>query len=274
MALTLKQNQLAKLQMPGQQASQAAATQGVSNQTTSLQNSIAQMGQTPVTQPVAQQAGAAQATGAGQIANAQVAADAQNQLQTAGNVMAQGAEEASQRMQRKSLQAQEEHRSATDRLGALNSQLKTKLFDSQMNFNRDELGRTVFNEQQLLDYKLAQGMADEDLLNYEQTARQMTDRKLQMLKTAQAKIMSELNQEFSSGQQELDQAHKKALVEQKRAIEEKIRKEQAKAKNRGAMFSAAGTVIGAVAGGMVAGPAGATVGASAGGAIGGLAASQ
>lgn len=270
--LTLKQNALAKLQMPGQQATKAAQTQGQAAQTTSLQNVVAQMGQTPAA-PAAQQLGAQSAAGAGQLANAATAANAENQLQTAQTVMKQGADESSQRLQRKSLEAQKENRLATDRLANLSGELKSKLFDSQLSFNKDELGRTVFNEQQLLDYKLAQGIQDEDLLNYEQIARQLTDRKMQLLKTAQAKILAELNQDFSSGQQELDQAHKKALVEQKRAVEEKIRKEQAKAKNRAAMFSAAGTVVGAVAGAF-AGPAGAAAGASLGGAAGSVLASQ
>lgn len=276
---TIKQNQIAAMakQMPmalGQQINQAQASQ-----TTALQQSIAQAAQVPVggTQAAGQVAGAQQAQQAGQVQSA-----AQDQLnaktQKAGqDVLAQGAQDAQQRLQRKALQAQEENKQAQATLSNLSSDLKQRLFDSNLSFQKDELGRTLFNDRQLLDYKLSQGLSDEGLANYEQQVREVSTKKMQMLQAAQAKIKQELGNAFQAGQQELDQDQQRFLLEKEQAIAKKIKKEAAAQANKGSMFSAAGTVVGAVVGSYV-GPAGtaagAAAGASIGGAVGNVAASQ
>jgi len=150
-------------------------------------------------------------------------------------------------------------------LATLNQGLKARLLDDQFNFQKDELGRVAFNERQLMDYKLATAKSAIEIRETEQKMRQGQQRKLQIYKTAQAKLEQQLKQEFQKGEQEKDQELTKRLAEAKRKMEEKIRREQAAARNKGAMFSALGTLAGAAIGvGLVAsGPAGWGIGAKA-----------
>lgn len=275
MAGLLRKEQIAQMsgQMPGALGAQVGQAQA--QQATGLQQSIAQAAAIPVggTQAAGQALGAQQAQGAGQI---QVAATQQNnttQAQAGQQVLEQNQVENQQRLQRKALEAQKQNRTATETLGNLSSELKGKLFDSNMNFQKDELGRTVYNDQQLLDYKLSQGVSDEQLAGYEQQVRQTSQRKMQLLQTIQAKLKAELANSFQQGQQALDQDQQRFLIEKQRQVNEKIKKEKAKQANRAAAFAAAGTIVGAAAGSF-GGPAGASVGASAGGAVGSLAAAQ
>lgn len=273
----LRQNQIAKIagQMPGAVGAQVG--QAGAQQTTNLQQSIAAAGQVP-TQAAGQAMGAQQAQAAGQVQAAGQQQIDESALQAGKATLQQSEQEAQQRLQRKALEAQKENRVATEALGNLSSELKGQLFDSNLQFQKDEMGRTLYNDQQLLDYKLAQGLSDEQLFGYEQQVRQTSQRKLNLLKTASSKLRQELEQSFQSGQQELDQEQQRYLIERKRQIEEKIRKEKAKQKNRAAAFAAAGTIVGAVAGALIAGPggyaAGASAGASLGSAAGNLAASS
>jgi hypothetical protein len=217
---------------------------------------------------------------AAQVAGAQ---QVQSQGQVAAQSMAQGAEEASRlsksflederraaqgRLREKALVYRNENLRETERLGSLDSRFKQNIFDKQMQFKEDELGRTLFSEQQLLDYKIANARSDEDLLNYEQQVRGESDRRIALLSAAHAKIRQALEQGFQSGEQELDQAHKENLIRAKAELEAKLRREEARNKNRAARFSAAGQILGATAGAIVgtvvAGPGGTAAGAAAG----------
>ena len=61
---------------------------------------------------------------------------------------------------------------------------------------------------------------------------------------------------FKQGQQQLNQAHYTKLAEDKRALDEKIRREQAARANRASMFSAGGAVVGIVAAAAIVGTGG------------------
>jgi hypothetical protein len=280
MNLPTNPNQKALSKLAGQMPimSQQALQQKAAQSTIALQQAVAQ---TPAQAPVAQ---AAQALGAQQTqalgqAQVQTQQAAQQGLAQAGQQVLQGqVSDAENGLKRKALETSKKNREALEGVNSLSSQLKNKLFDSQLTFQKDEANRTLFNEQQLMDYKLSQGLADEDLANYEQSVSNLTQRKLRLLQVAQEKIKMEINQQFQSGQQSLDQDQQEFLMRKKQEIEAKIAREKARAKNRAAMFSAVGTVVGAAAGAVIAGPggyaAGASVGASLGGAAGNLAASQ
>lgn len=252
----------------------ALAAQQVSEANkTNLQNSIAQAVKT---QAPAQQAASQLGTGAAQVQGqtqlAQQQANIEGQAKIGQQFLADANEEANNRLREARLDNTAKNYNEARRLGNLDTSLKNQLFDSNMTFKKDELGRTLFNDRQLLDYKLSSAKSEEDLAKYEQDIEQQYARKMQILAAAQAKIVQAMQQDYTKGEQELDQAHKKELVLKKAAIDEKIRKEKAKAANRAAQYSAAGSIVGAVAGAVIgssaAGPAGTVAGAQAGSAIG------
>lgn len=231
-------------QMPGQNQQVVSGLQEAAR--AQMQSQIG--GAAPLGQPLGirqvQQLGA-QATAAQAQPLLQVQEQAQKQAAQMGQLALQQQQQDSQRrLQERQLDQSRAQRQFENQLNTLNSNVKQRLFDDQLQFQKDELGRTFFNERQLMDYKLATAKSQVEMRDFEQKLRQAGSRKMQLLKSAQAKLTQELQQNFAKGQQELDQASTKKLVEAKRAIEEKIRREQAAARNRASMVSAIGTLGG------------------------------
>lgn len=172
-------------------------------------------------------------------------------------------------MQQRKLALGASLRNAENSLAALSMTTKQQMFDATMQFEQDELGRTIFNERQLLDYAISKAKDVEDLQNYEQTVGQMSERRMRLLQAAQAKIQQELQQAYAMEENELTQEHKLGLARAKAALEAKMQQEKADAANRAAMFNGIFTIAGGVAGAIIAGPGGYAVGAAAGASIGG-----
>lgn len=168
-------------------------------------------------------------------------------------------------------------RKAEDTLVKLGMTTKQDLFDSSLRFEQDELGRTVFNERQLLDYAVTHAKDIEAMQEYEQTISQMSERRLRLMQVAQQKIEMELKNAYTAEQSALNQEVKLALARASSAAKEKAAKEKAGAQNRASLWSALGTAVGAgigialapATGGaslLAAGSLGATVGGALGGA--------
>jgi hypothetical protein len=175
----------------------------------------------------------------------QVQQQAQQQAQQLGGLaIKEEAQSAQKRLQERQFNQSRAQKDMESQLNTLNSGLKQRLLDDQFTFQKDELGRTFFNERQLLDYKVSTAKSALEVRDLEQKMRQASSRKMQILKAAQAKINQDLTQEFQKGQQALDQEQVKRLTEAQRAMQDKIRREEARAKNRGSMFSALGTLAG------------------------------
>lgn len=147
---------------------------------------------------------------------------------------------------------------------------KREMFDSRMQFSKDEQGRSYMNERQLADYALTHARNVDQLRDYTQTAEQLQARKSQALEAAQARIDQELQFQSSLSNQQQDQALKQRLVEAKRALEQKIARDRANAANRAGTFGVVTGLAGAAAGAAMTGgsPAGAMIGYQAGSAIG------
>lgn len=237
---------------------------------------------------------AGQPIGARQIAAAgaqQVAGQAQIQQQAAQQTVKQqqqvqqlGMQE-EQMTQKKALadramRLQRQQRQSEASLFGLNEGLKNRLMDDQLKFQTDELGRTLFNERQMLDYAVSKAKSAEDFANYQQKVTILAKRKSQALQTAHARIEQALKQEFTKSESAKDRDLQTKLIKQKLALEEKIKKAQADAANRAAMFNAAGTIIGAGLGAAASifvpalAPALISGGAALGGGIGSMAASE
>jgi hypothetical protein len=161
---------------------------------------------------------------------------------------------------------------AERRLENLDSQLKQDIYDKQLKFREDEIGNTMFDERQLLDYKIATAKDDNDLLAYEQQVEQASRKKQVMLDVALKRIKQELANDLQSETTKLGNEQRVILAQKAQALQNKLKKEQNKSKNRAAMFQAGGQILGAVAGavvGTVLFPGvGTAAGASAGAAIG------
>jgi hypothetical protein len=229
-----------------------------------------------------------QAPTAGQIQ--QIGAEA---TKAAGATAVQGAQQTQQRLggiadeqlklrqQEKQNQLQyredrlsEKSRELQGRLYGINRKLGRELYGEQMKFEKDELGRKLFNERQLTDWAILKAQNEEELKNYEQLVTQMSDRKMKMYEAAQARIQQEMKLQFELDETRRDGQLMIKLANAERAMKLKMQREKARAANRAAMFGAIGGIVGGVAGGIIGGPAGAMAGASLGQGLGTFAASQ
>lgn len=231
----------------------------------------------PTTQNVtqaAQQTGAASAQNAGQqfIQNAGQQVKQQGQVgQLALGEQQLGNQQSLANQQQAAAKGQMDN---VQRLASISEGAKQELYDKQMQFQQDELGRTLFNETQLQDYLKANAQSDEQFANYKQTADQLTKRKLQAMEQAAKLIEFDLNQKQALAEQKKDQKSAQEVAQIRKEIQEQMQRERARAANRAGAFGAGGTIVGAAAGAVIGGPAGAMVGGQAGGALGGMAASQ
>jgi hypothetical protein len=241
---------------------------------TRLQSAMQGLGTTPgAVAPTRAQIGAAGAEAVQQQAQAvQKAQQTKLQLQEGQNREQQAQAALGQReaLNQRRAALQTSLRKAEDTLVKLGMTTKQDLFDSSVRFEQDELGRTVFNERQLLDYAVTHAKDVEAMQNYEQAISQLSERKLRLMQVAQQKIQQELINANTAEQSALNQEAKLALARAQSAAKEKAAKEKAKAQNRASMWSALGGIAGAALGSF-AGPGGATLGYSIGSGLGGVA---
>ena len=225
-------------------------------------------------QPTTPQSGAQIAAQMQQARGQTAVTEAQKQAQASAQIEQQRQQETALQMQQqlfeKGRKIQQEQEQLQQQLFNIDSSLKQRLFDKNMQFQKDELGRTQFNEQQLADWAVTKAQNREELLKYEMEAQQASAKRVQLLTAAHTKLKQELAQSFSAEQQELDQAHKQELTEMIRRVEAKIKAEQAKAANRASIWSAGGTIVGAVVGTIIEPGAGTVAGASMGAGLGQL----
>ncbi len=213
----------------------------------------------------AQETGAAIAANAGQqmVQNAAAQIKQQGQLGTIGLQEEQDQLQQGQATAR--LGARESSLNNVSKLAALDERAKSELYDKQIQFDKDEAGRTLFNERQLADYAKSSAISDEQAANYGQLIDQNSKRKLQLMETAYNKVVEDMTQKYAVAKQNGDQQTQLEIVNLKRAMEERIRDEKNAAANKAARNGAIGTIGGSIAGGLLGGASG----AQAGGAIGG-----
>jgi hypothetical protein len=150
----------------------------------------------------------------------------------------------------------------------LDENAKNRILDNQLQFQRDEMGRTLFNERQLADFALLQATNAEDIRNYQQTVEQLSRRKLQMLQAAQTILTQQLEMDYQRESRQLSQEQVLKLQRAKQELQNKIAKEQAERANRAGMNSAIGGMLGGVGGAFIGGPTGAMIGQQLGSGLG------
>lgn len=252
-------SQLNKLAASIPVANQQLANNLQAARTTQLQRAIGGMAPEQAgTTALAQQIGAQQAQQAGAI-QVQTAQKTAQQTQQVGQMALQ--EDKMQKNQELFTRQQalnQRNRALTNQLARLDSNLKDRLLDQQLQFKKDEFGRTIWNERQLADFAILQAKTQVDLDKFEQMIDQQSRRRLQIMQTAQAKLKQVLEQNYLREGQELDQATRMEIARLRKAAAEKEAREKAKRASFGAMLQGGLVVAGAVAGWTIAGPAGGT----------------
>lgn len=231
----------------------------------------------PVSAPIAQTAQTTGAAAAGQ-AGQQAIERATQQIQQGGQVGQVGLQEQARAGQARvaglKSGAREAEMGNVQKLAQISEEAKKELFDRQTSFEKDEMGRTHFNERQLADYAKVNAQSDESYKNYAQQSEQLSRRKLQAMEHAARVVESDLEQKYQQAKQKGDQQSALEIEKTRKDMADKIQREKTRAANRAAAWQAGGTIVGAGAGALIGGPAGAAAGASLGSAAGGMAASQ
>lgn len=145
------------------------------------------------------------------------------------------------------LALQQQARKNEKTLSELSTEVKTKLYDKAMQFQKDELERTRWQTSQLMDYAVRKNRRWQDLRQVEQKVGQMQQRRMTVLKTAQARIKQSIEQEFSKTEAIANRDLQDRLMKAEAEINRRIKQARADAAEEGAMWEAIGTGLGAVA---------------------------
>lgn len=159
-------------------------------------------------------------------------------------------------------------RSQREQLAALGADVKEKIFDSRLQFSRDEMGRKFSNERQLSDYAIMSSKTEQELAAKLQTQQLMQKRDLQLMEAAQNKVMEALRQASADKSRELTQASKEYIANIQAAAERAMARKKARGAAMGQIITGAFTIGGAIVGAVVGGPAGAAVGSTVGSSAG------
>jgi hypothetical protein len=155
-------------------------------------------------------------------------------------------------------------------LQRLGNDVKDKLVDSRLRFEKDEMGRKFTNERQLSDYILSNARTQQEFEAETRALQKQTDQYILTLDMMENKISQALKQGYVKEKGDMDRALGIELARMKQELQRKKQQEIAKKRNNAAAWQAAGTIVGGVAGAVLTGgtPAGAMVGAQMGGALG------
>ena len=259
-------------QMPAR--NQTIADQQRAARMLQLQQAVSRMA--PTAAPTAGQAaqlGATAASAAGEQAVQQAASTVETAGQAAKLGLQSQALAGQQRLGAAQEMAQKEQLGQVERLAAIDAQAKTELFDKELAFRKDANNQTFFSERQLADYKRQAAASDEQFKNWANTAQNYHKRNIASLEAVYNKLAEVERNNFRVGEQQLDQAAKKELVQLKLDTQRRIAAAKQRAAATTARWQAVGTVVGVVAGAPF-GPPGMMVGAQFGSSIGGMAGAQ
>lgn len=224
--------------------------------------------------------GTAQQTGAQAAATqaaplVQAAQQTQQQVGQVQNLAQnQAGIESQQRLGKAQSGLAERGRAQADALAKLNNNIKNELLDSQLQFAKDERGRTLLNDRQLADAAILNAKSEEDILNYKQSIQQMNARKLQTMQAAYHKLAQAMQSGVDSAGRQLDFQTRQQIKTMMTDAEKAIQAEKNRIEANTAMWGAAGTLVGSIVGAVAGGASGAKAGGQIGGAGGGYAGSQ
>lgn len=223
-----------------------------------LQKTVGQVPKGISSTKAAQQIGAQQAQQAGQ-SQVQLQQRGQQQQQQLGQLALQQQEQQKQKtLAQKQFGIEQNRRQLEERFFSLSEGLKDKLFDRQLKFQRDELGRTLFNERQLADWTLSKAQSRQEVQQFSNKLQRESARRMQVMQTAQAKLRQAIEQGYTSEKQSLDQESRLRIAEAAAAAKRKMQEEAAEQAGFSGMLGALGT-LGGMAIGAVLAPTGAGI---------------
>lgn len=207
-----------------------------------LQQAVAKAPTTQNVTQTSQQTGAAVAQQAGQQNVQQAQASVQQQGQIGQLALGEQGQANQASLANQQLSAQQQQMNNVQRLAQISEEAKQELYDKQMNFERDEAGRTLFNQTQLLDYARVNAQNNEQFQNYAQIAQQASQRKLQFMESAFNKVMADLDYQFKVAEQSGDQNAKMEIERARAAMQNRMNGERTTANNTNVAIGAAGSL--------------------------------
>lgn len=215
-----------------------------------LQQAVAAAPASTNTTGVAQQIGAQQAqqAGAQQVEAAQKTTAIRGPLARIGTAANQeSSEQGQQKVAGLQQGAKQQEMDNVQKLASLSEDAKKQLYDDQMQFQKDEQGRTMLNTMQLLDYNKLKAQNDEQYKNNVQAAQQVQQRSMQAMDTAYKKVLEDLNQKYAVAEQQKDQRAMKQIAQMRADAQAAQERDQNRAKNNAAAMQAGVTVAATVA---------------------------
>jgi len=152
-------------------------------------------------------------------------------------------------------------------LASLGGDVKAKLFDANLAFDKNELGRKFNNHRQLLKAAVSNAKSDQDLKTKLNIMQQESAKEMILLESAHKQMIAALERGYLDEKRELDQAQRIKLTEMVNNIKKKLRRKKQQSAMTSMIVTGAFTVGGAVVGSVVPGAgtmAGATVGSGVG----------
>ena len=156
-------------------------------------------------------------------------------------------------------------RNQREDLAKLGADVKEKLFDSNIQFERDEQGRKFSNERQMAEYAISSAKSEQEMQQRATDMEQNNTREIYMMEMANAKITQALENGFLDNQRELNENQKRKLQSIKSAADREIERKKRSSANQkmiiGGAIVVAAVAITVVSGG-TATPATAAMGAA------------
>lgn len=165
-------------------------------------------------------------------------------------------------------------RSHQEQLGNLGRDLKSKLLDSRLTFEKTEGDRRFTNERQIADYTTTIATSRMEFDSNMRKLENQTKRKIIVMKQVEEEHQAILRRGYITRQGDLNRAHKQYILETSAAIQAKIAREKSRANGRAARWRAGGIIIGGGLGAFTGTPQGVAAGAFIGSNIGEMAGSQ
>lgn len=232
-----------------------------------LQNTVKQAPQgSGVAQ--AQQVGAEQAANTGQQTLATQEQGQKDQAQLAQVGAQQQSNDVQNTLTGLQQGTQKQQQDQVAQFAAISAKAKQESFDSRLQFQKDEAGRTFLNQRQMADYAKLQSATQDQMKTYAQQATEANQAQIQVLTTMNNKLRDSLQNQATRDAEGLSKMSDQDIYKMQVDVQQRLAKAKADAANTGAIWGAGGTIVGAVVGGVFGGSAGAQVGGMAGGAGG------
>ena len=140
-------------------------------------------------------------------------------------------------------------------LARLGQDIKHELFDSRLQFERDEMGRKFTNERQMADAAIATAKTRQELKERLDEMQHVANNEIIMLENVHSQLVRAYERGYLDEQQKLNQEHKRVLATVIQNMEDKIRKRKNRAASTRMIIAGTVGIAATVATGGAAAPA-------------------